>query len=101
MNITGGAALTGGTYALTGDATPIGNELAKVLEVYPNPASSLLNLSLPGDAVSVVITDVRGARMDNVTLANGQVNISSLPKGMYTIAVSNGQKLFHQRFVKQ
>ena len=104
LNITGGAAIAGGnTYALTGDATPLGNELARTLEVYPNPATDLVHLVLPGNAEArnVVVTDVRGARMATATFENGTLHIGSLAKGMYTLSVSDGQKVFHQRFVKE
>ena len=100
VNITGGAAVSAGLAGLAG-ATPLGNEQARTLEVYPNPATDRLRISVPGEATSVQISDVRGARMANVPLANGTVDVSGLAKGMYTITVSNGQKVFHQRFVKE
>jgi bacillolysin len=107
VNITGGAAFAS-TTASSANAlaagTPIGNELARVLEVYPNPASNELRLSLPGNAevVSVQVQDVRGAASAGVKYeGNGRLNISSLAKGMYTLTVSDGQKVFHQRFVKE
>jgi bacillolysin len=104
VNITGGAAVSGGTYSLTsGDATPLGNELARTLEIYPNPATDVVRLVLPGnaEATSVVVTDVRSARVANVAFTNGTLHIGSLAKGMYTLSVSDGQKVFHQRFVKE
>ncbi len=101
LNITGGTLVAPTFTTLAGGSTALGNEQARVLEVYPNPATDQLHLALPGQATSVQITDVRGARMTNVTFADGQVDISHLAKGMYTIAVSNGEKVFHQRFVKE
>ena len=109
VTITGGAALltatagVAGLTSLTGTVTPIGNELAKQLEVYPNPASDAVRLVLPGnaEATSVMLTDVRGARVVGATFSNGTLDISSLAKGMYTLSVSDGQKVFHQRFVKE
>jgi len=104
VNITGGAALTGSSSTATTNslgATQLGNEVARTLEVYPNPASSLLRISVPGEATSVQVSDIRGARMTNVTFADGKVDVSGLAKGMYTITVSNGDKVFHQRFVKE
>jgi bacillolysin len=104
INITGGAALTGpATLTGAGDATPLGNELARTLEVYPNPATDALRFVLPGnaEATSVVVLDVRGARVAGTTFSNGTLRISGLARGMYTISVSDGQKVFHQRFVKE
>ena len=109
VTITGGAALltatagVAGPTSLTGTATPIGNELANQLEVYPNPATDAVRLVLPGnaEATSVTVTDIRGARMAGASFSAGTLNISSLAKGMYTLSVSDGQKVFHQRFVKE
>ncbi|RYU77985.1 M4 family metallopeptidase [Hymenobacter persicinus] len=105
VNITGGAALAGitGTNTLTG-GTAIGNEQAKVLNLYPNPATNVLHLSLPGnaEAVSVQVLDARGAATVGARYeGNGQVNIAGLAKGMYLLTVSDGQKVFHQRFIKE
>ncbi|GAA4034877.1 hypothetical protein GCM10022409_19200 [Hymenobacter glaciei] len=95
----------GGTMAAPANkplaGTPLGHEAAQVLAVYPNPATEVLRLSLPGTAVTVEIADVRGVRVRNVPVANGEVNIRGLAKGLYIITVSNGEKTFHQRFVKE
>ena len=96
--------VTGGTITapatLTGGST--GNE-TRVLSMYPNPATDVLNLMLTENApiTSVVVTDLRGARIVGTTFSNGALNISGLAKGMYTLSVSDGQKVFHQRFVKE
>ena len=102
VNITGGAALTGIT-TLDGNSTPLGNELARTLEVYPNPATEAVRLVLPGnaEATRVEVTDMRGARVLGTTFANGTLHIGSLARGMYTLSVSDGQKVFHTRFVKE
>ncbi|WP_310394471.1 M4 family metallopeptidase [Hymenobacter sp.] len=103
VNITGGAAIATGPTTFTGGATPLGNELARTLELYPNPATEAVRLVLPGNApaVRVTVTDLRGARVAGATFSDGTLNISRLAKGMYTLSVSDGQKVFHQRFVKE
>ncbi|MCC2548876.1 M4 family metallopeptidase [Hymenobacter sp. BT175] len=107
VSITGGTAIAGvsstSTYSLTG-STPIGNEQAQLMEVYPNPATDVLRLALPGntDAVSVQVTDVRGVVVTGARYeGSGRLNVNGLAKGLYTLTVSDGQKVFHQRFVKQ
>ncbi|MBJ6108475.1 M4 family metallopeptidase [Hymenobacter sp. BT523] len=102
LNITGGAALTA-PATLAGNSTPLGNEAASTFQVYPNPATDALRLALPGNAEAqdVTVTDVRGARVAGATLRNGTLDISGLAKGMYTVSASDGQKVFHQRFVKE
>ena len=97
VNVSGGAALT---QSLTGAST--GKEV-RALSLYPNPAANVLNLMLTENApiTSVSVTDVRGARIAGLSFSNGTLDISSLARGMYTLSVSDGQKVFHQRFVKE
>ena len=99
ITVTGGTLTAPSITALSG-ATE--SPALRMLAVYPNPATNLVNLSL-GDAeiTSVVVTDLRGARINGLSFANGVLNISGLAKGMYTLSVSDGQKVFHQRFVKE
>ena len=98
------AADNGGVAGLTG-ATPLdAKSPATQLEVYPNPATDVVALTLPGNAAiqSVRVTDMRGARIGAVSYGGkGELNVSALAKGVYLLQVSDGQKTFHQRFVKQ
>ena len=101
VSITGGTALTGAAVAsLTGNT---GSTAVRTLTVYPNPATEALNVALGdnADIASVMVTDLRGAQIKGLTFSNGTLNISTLAKGMYTLSVSDGQKVFHQRFVKE
>ncbi|WP_426059430.1 M4 family metallopeptidase [Hymenobacter sp. B1770] len=107
VSITGGAAIAGLTgetsNSLSLTSTSLSNETARTLEVYPNPATEAIRLVLPGnaEATSVVLTDIRGVRVLGASYSNGTLNVSGLAKGLYTLSVSDGQKVFHQRFVKQ
>ena len=96
--------VSGGTIAaptLTGEA-PTRSEL-RTLSMFPNPATDVLNLSLSDNAAitSVTVNDLRGARVAGTTFAGGTLRIGNLAKGMYTLTVSDGQKVYHQRFVKE
>lgn len=74
------------------------------LSLYPNPASTILNISLSNNLTPkfVRITDLTGAV---VTMASyqgrGQVDISILAAGAYIITVGDGKREYHKRFVKQ
>ena len=96
--------VTGGTIVaptLTGGA-PTRSEL-RTLTMFPNPATDVLNLALSDNATitSVTVNDLRGARVEGASFADGTLRIGSLAKGMYTLTVSDGQKVYHQRFVKE
>ncbi|SDY17373.1 M4 family metallopeptidase [Hymenobacter psychrophilus] len=105
VNISGGTGLTAGAGAtVAAQSASFGNSSSeKALTLYPNPAASMLNVVLVGKspAVSAVVTDLRGARVANARFENGQLNVANLASGVYLLTVSDGQKTFHERFVKQ
>ncbi|HEX8505443.1 MAG TPA: M43 family zinc metalloprotease [Hymenobacter sp.] len=103
--------VTGGARAslLTsqgGTAPTLGRMATAPASFYPNPASDVLNVEMPaaarGSAYSVRVYDLRGHEMTQVSHnGKGQVAVSSLPKGLYYIQVSNGGEVVHQRFEKE
>ncbi|GAA4042670.1 hypothetical protein GCM10022409_30760 [Hymenobacter glaciei] len=73
---------------------------------YPNPASDVLNLSLPTGAdasrAAVHVFDLTGHEMKQVGYnGQGQVRVSSLPRGLYYITVGTGTDVTRQRFEKE
>ncbi|SHL39452.1 M4 family metallopeptidase [Hymenobacter psychrotolerans] len=101
ITISGGAAIAGNT----GSNASMGltQNVARSLELYPNPATDVVNIIMPDNApvVSVTLTDLRGAKVTGLRISGDQLNVSALARGIYTLTVSDGQKVFHQRFVKQ
>ncbi|MDJ0364820.1 M4 family metallopeptidase [Hymenobacter sp. H14-R3] len=104
VSITGGAAiaaasatpngLTAGTV-LSGDA---------VLSLYPNPAASVLTLSLSSneELTKVEVLDALGKTVNAARYqGNGQLDVSGLAGGLYLLRASSGSQTFVQRFVKQ
>ncbi|RSK46463.1 M4 family metallopeptidase [Hymenobacter perfusus] len=103
VNITGGAALApAGVASLTGGSS-LSNSIEKAITVFPNPAADVLNIALASKApvVSATVTDLRGARVSNARFENGQLHVAGLAKGIYLLTVSDGQKSFHEKFVKE
>ena len=73
---------------------------------YPNPATSVLTLDLPAGAdaarYAVHVYDMRGQEMTAARYnGSGQVLVSSLPKGLYYMAIGNGTTTTRQRFEKE
>jgi hypothetical protein len=78
---------------------------AAEVAMYPNPASNVLNLTLPqniGSSVwNVAVYDLRGHEMKQAVYnGQGQVNVAQLPKGLYQMTISNGEQTTRQRFQK-
>ncbi len=108
VNITGGTLANQGVAATSTGAAPAAlngdnSAFSQAVTLYPNPASDVLNIALASKApvVSASVTDLRGARVANVRFENGQLHVAGLANGVYMLTVSDGQKTFHERFVKQ
>jgi hypothetical protein len=75
----------------------------QALQIWPNPARNILNVSNPTESINkVVVTDVNGKVLLQEMVGGQQssVNVSSLPSGMYFIkAVSEG-KTHVEKFIK-
>ena len=95
--------VSGGTIAAPTLTGTTARAEVRTLSMFPNPATDLLNLALSDNATisSAVVYDLRGARVAGATFAEGTLRIGSLAKGMYTLTVSDGEKVYHQRFVKE
>jgi len=80
-------------------ATPVG--------LYPNPAAEVLNVDLPAgaraDRCVVHVFDLSDHEMTQARydVANGQVRVGALPKGLYYVSIANGTETTHQRFEKE
>lgn len=82
--------------------TAVSAPASNKLTLYPNPASTTLQLTLPGngEALQVTITDARGHTVP-VSHQHGKVDVSNLASGLYIISASDGQKTFRQKFIKE
>lgn len=79
-------------------------EVAPKLSLFPNPASTVLNLSLSGKTkfALVKVSDIRGAVILTMRYpSSNQLDISSLSAGVYLLMVSDGKRDYHQKFIKQ
>ncbi len=96
--------------AQLGTATIFANNNTEItqtekLKVYPNPVSDFVNLSVKGilEKQNVVnVIDVNGKVVMTTKLNSNlqQINVSTLPKGVYMITVNNGGSKINTKFVK-
>jgi hypothetical protein len=90
------------------DYLSIGEEQLSEINVYPNPATDVVNISNPSnsEALSIVMFDVNGRVVLSdanalLNVSEASINIQDLQKGIYTLRIYNdkGQRTF--RIVKQ
>lgn len=72
------------------------------IKVYPNPASTVLNIQYPENVVAdkVTITDISGKVVLEKTQNTAQINIENLMNGVYFIRTNTGTQQWTQKFIK-
>ena len=84
----------------------ISNELTilNALNIYPNPSSDHINISLnsfeASEIVTSVIYDIRGQNIMNVQIVDGMIDIESLSAGNYFIIIHTEKGNYLGRFSK-
>lgn len=85
---------------LPADESSIVNHSASNLNIYPNPSAATFSIDGVINA-DVRIVDVSGQVVQTAQYQGGQVNIDTLPSGIYFIHISNEQINTVNRLVKQ
>ena len=93
-----------GYPAVTNNGLASVNDFASNFSVYPNPATSVINIANSADAIdNVTITDLNGRTVKQVAVGvnDAQINISDLAQGIYILNATSNGKSFTQKIVKQ
>jgi len=64
------------------------DEKKRILNIYPNPTSSIVTIELNEPITSIMVTDNMG-RVVYSHFENNKINLSSLPRGNYFIRINN------------
>ncbi|MFM2048378.1 MAG: hypothetical protein RI955_926 [Bacteroidota bacterium] len=71
------------------------------LSVYPNPASSELNIDVKGEKIETIkITAINGQIMNSSFVAN-KINISNLTPSVYFVEVKTASNIYRTKFIKE
>jgi len=72
------------------------------IQLYPNPATDVLNITKVSDKASYKIYSAAGQLVGNGTVSGGKINVSSLIKGVYMISIDDkGKTTFNSKFIKK
>ena len=73
--------------------------------IYPNPCNTMLIISLKNSTqhanIEIFTLDGRLISRESSNQANHSINVESLPKGTYVIRISNTEKTYTSKFVRQ
>jgi hypothetical protein len=78
----------------------INPSIAEQFNIYPNPASSVLNIAAGGDVLNVQVISITGAVVMNINNQN-QIDLSGLNSGLYMIKVATDSNIYSTTFVKE
>ncbi|MGH1518255.1 GEVED domain-containing protein [Chryseobacterium sp. JK1] len=70
-------------------------------EIYPNPASDVLNISGISEAVNFEIYNAAGQKLDEGKVSNHQVNLQHLSTGIYFIQLKDKENTTRLKFIKK
>jgi uncharacterized protein (TIGR02145 family) len=72
-------------------------------KIYPNPANSILNLSVNDGIVidKITIVDIEGKVIFEQTENLSVINVEKLAKGVYILTVFTGDKKYREKFIKE
>ena len=70
------------------------------IEMYPNPASSYLNIEIPFsyNNLKATITDLSGREISRLDNFGNQINVAQLTNGMYLLNLNIDNQLYMQKF---
>lgn len=70
--------------------------------LYPNPVQNTLNVAAKNQVEQVIITNILGQNVYTTTeITTGEVNVSSLEKGVYFLTVKANNETMTKRFIKK
>lgn len=79
-----------------------GDVIQKLDLVYPNPANQLMNLNVSGsNELEVSLFDYSGKLHLHQYSSDRKINVSSVKSGLYIVVVSEGEKTYYSRVIKQ
>jgi len=83
------------------DATAIKENIDETVKVFPNPASSIVNVNSSADVKKIEVVDFTGKTVMVVDNATNRFDISSLDRGVYLMRVTNGDGVKVVKLVKK
>ncbi|KAF2519451.1 T9SS type A sorting domain-containing protein [Flavobacterium salilacus subsp. salilacus] len=77
------------------------NKLQRDVVLYPNPATSLLNINTNANITAITVVDVLGKTVLSGNVSNNTVDVSALQPGVYVISLTSGENVYTRKFIKQ
>ncbi len=79
------------------------NRATFAAQVWPNPATNVVNVVLPVAQAQAIIRDITGKEVLSTIITQGAntLDIAALPTGVYVLSLQTADALFTQKLIKQ
>ena len=71
------------------------------INLFPNPTSSILNVTSVSDKATFVVYNLLGQTIMNGKIANGSIDVSNIHSGNYILEISDNESIITKRFIKE
>ncbi|HLF51115.1 GEVED domain-containing protein [Flavobacterium sp.] len=90
------------TVNITSSAKEIATTVnAANIKLYPNPTSSVLNVSSVSENATFKVYNLLGQTMMSGKLSNGSIDVSNINSGNYILEITDNETSVTKRFIKQ
>lgn len=76
-------------------------QMVNSFRVYPNPVKDVLNIDFNTNNTLCEIFDMQGKMVLKLASGNTQFNVSNLPKGIYTLKITDSEKTLTYKIIKE
>jgi hypothetical protein len=73
----------------------------KPLEIYPNPAKQILNMTSQVPMTDIKLYDISGMLINYHAISNHSIDVSGLKNGIYFVKLIAGDKKIIEKFIVQ
>ncbi len=103
-NMTNGGCISCDSIQYTNSGLGLNELKNNLLNLAPNPASSVVKIESSSAIEAVSLYNVQGQKLPVSYVLNGitaLLNIADLPKGIYTVEITNGSGRFKERLIRE
>jgi len=77
------------------------NNIQNEIKLYPNPASSVINLTSVSEKASFRILNMLGQEVLKGKIQDGTISVASLNDGNYIVEINDNENVSVKRFIKK
>ena len=89
-------------YTIEDSTSAVTDETEELINVFPNPANNIVNISAPEDITYITLMDMSGLKLNTERFNSGknaEIKLTGLPSGIYFLNITCGNKTYTRKIV--